>query len=147
MPEQSNKILDELTAFYGHSPLYPSREQWQSVLSSEHTGKVAMLNLLKLKTEAPNPYDPTETLSGFELIQCYQQYSLRAVEKVAGVAVFSGLVLQSFIGNGDWDIIGIVEYPTIDAFIALFQDADYRQGHRYREAACAHHQLIITAPV
>jgi uncharacterized protein (DUF1330 family) len=143
---EHDEILGELVSFYGQSPLYPSKEQWQSVLSCKHSGKVMMLNLLKLKEEAINPYDEAEKLSGFELIQRYQDYSLRAVENVKGVPGFSGMVIQSLIGTGDWDIVGMVEYPDIEAFIAVFQDPDYRKGHRYRKAACINHQLLIIAP-
>ena len=106
-----------------------------------------MVNLLKLKDQALNPYNDTETLSGFELIQRYQEYSFRAVENVKGIPGFSGLVLQSVIGAGDWDIVGTVEYPNIEAFIAVFRDPEYRKGHLYRDAACSNHQLLITAPV
>lgn len=147
MSTELKETLDELVAFYGESTFYPTREQWQKVLSHEHQGKVVMLNLLKLKTEAENPYKNGEILSCFELIERYQQYSERAVKKTGGVPGFSGMVLQAFIGNGDWDIVGLVEYPSIQSFIALFQDPDYRTGYRYREAACSDHQLLIVAPV
>ena len=143
---KQDETLDELVSFYGQSPLYPSKEQWQRLLSCEHSGKVVMVNLLKLNDEAINPYDESETLSGFELIQRYQEYSLRAVENAQGAPIFSGLALQSLIGSGDWDIVGMVEYPDIEAFIAVFQDPDYRKGHRYREAACVNHQLLVIAP-
>ena len=141
-----DETLDEVVSFYGQSPLYPSKEQWKKVLECEHSGKVVMVNLIKLKAEATNPYDESQTLSGFELIQRYQEYSFRAVEIVHGVPALGGLVLQTLIGDGDWDIVGAVEYPDIKAFISVFQDPDYRKGHRYREAACAKHQLLIIAP-
>jgi uncharacterized protein (DUF1330 family) len=143
----NNPTVAELLSFYGEGDKYPSAEQWRSLLASEHQGKVVMVNLIKLADMADNPYQPGEQLSGLELMTHYQAVSAAAVERVGGRAIYQGLIAQAVIGAGNWDVVALVEYPSIDAFIQLFQDPLYREGHLSRAAACSDHQLLLSIPL
>ena len=143
---QSEDTAAELFAFYGEGQKYPTLEQWRSLLSSHHTGPVVMVNMIRLEETAANPYDSSEQLSGLELMMRYQSASIEAVERFGGSSVYSGLVGQAVIGRSDWDIVGLVQYPNIGAFISVFRDADYRAAHLNRSAACADHQLLLSFP-
>jgi uncharacterized protein (DUF1330 family) len=120
-----NLSVSELLSFYGEGDKYPSAEQWRSLLVSEHQDKVVMVNL----------------------ITRYQVVSAAAVERVGGRAIYQGMIAQAVIGAGNWDVVALVEYPSIDAFIQLFQDPLYREGHLYRAAACSDHQLLLNIPL
>ena len=143
---QSEDTAAELFAFYGGGQKYPTLEQWRSLLNSNHTGPVVMVNMIRLEETAANPYDSKEQLSGLELMMRYQSASIEAVERFGGSSVYSGLVGQAVIGRSEWDIVGLVEYPDIGAFISVFRDANYRAAHLNRSAACADHQLLLSFP-
>ena len=144
--KQNEEMAAQLYGFYGEGQKYPSLEQWRSLLNSNHTGPVVMVNMIRLEETAANPYPPGEQLSGLELLMRYQGVSIATVERFGGSAVYSGLVGQSVIGHSVWDIVGLVKYPDIDAFISVFQDPAYRQAHLNRAAACAEHQLMLSFP-
>ncbi|MEH6581824.1 MAG: DUF1330 domain-containing protein [Halioglobus sp.] len=143
----NEELTSELISFYGTGPHYPSADQWRSLLNSEHNGKIVMLNLVKLADEAEHPYDANVRLSGAELMLHYESISSAAVARVGGKTIYSGLLVGAIIGEQEWDAAACVEYPSIDAFIRLFQDPEYRKSHLYRAAGCSDHRLILSLPV
>ncbi len=144
--KQDEELAAELYDFYGEGQKYPTLEQWCSLLNSTHTGPVVMVNMIRLEETAANPYSPGEQLSGLELLMRYQAVSSATVERFGGTSVYSGLVGPAVIGHSIWDIVGLVEYPDIEAFIGVFRDPAYRQAHLNRAAACAEHQLMLSFP-
>ncbi len=45
-----------------------------------------------------------------------------------------------------WDLAFIAEYPSVDAFVAMLRDPDYRNAVRHRQAAVADSRLIRIWP-
>ncbi len=50
------------------------------------------------------------------------------------------------IGNGDWDRVALVWYPSRQAFLDMSSSAEYRAIHYHRAAGLAHQDLIETLP-
>ena len=49
------------------------------------------------------------------------------------------------IGEAEnWDAVGIVEYPTRDAFVSLFLDSEYMGCHHHRVAGTERHKMVFT---
>ncbi|WP_245605418.1 DUF1330 domain-containing protein [Roseicyclus elongatus] len=45
-----------------------------------------------------------------------------------------------------WDLAFSAEYPSVDAFVSMLRDPDYRKAVRHRQAAVADSRLIRMAP-
>ena len=54
----------------------------------------------------------------------------------------------TLIGPADerWDLAFIAEYPSVEAFVAMLRDPDYRKAVRHRQAAVADSRLIRIRP-
>ncbi len=94
----------------------PEGPQIQELLESDQSGPVVMLNLLRFKESADDG-------SGSGL-DAYRRYALRMREIVEGAGgrfLWSGRVDSQVIGESDvaFDLVGLVEYPSRQAFIAI----------------------------
>jgi len=122
----------------------PRREQIAALLENDKGGPIRMLNLLKFR-EFAKYSDGTDTrLSGFE---AYQRYAMEVVEiigKVGGEVVSSGQASTLVIGDGEleWDMVSIVEYPSVAAFLGMTSSEEYKKIHVHREAGLEHQLLV-----
>lgn len=139
---KSNELVDDLVSFYGESSVLPSRLQWDQLVSSEHEGAICMVNFMKFRESADYP-DGTAS-SGMEAMMRYQEVAHRKVVEVGGEFLAAGLFGGMMIGElEDWDAIGIVRYPSIQAFIGVFSDPEYRSSHYHRLAGTLRHHMAI----
>jgi len=94
----------------------PEGPQIEALLKSEETGPVVMLNLLKFKDRA----DDGSGL-GFEAYARYAARMRKIVEAAGGRFLWSGRVDSQVIGASDtpFDVVGLVEYPSRSAFLAI----------------------------
>lgn len=94
---------------------------------SERTGEdtpVVMLNLLAFKPEG-----------GRELYEEYGEAVAPLLDKVGGRIVFMGAPAPPLLGEGSWDLVVLVEYPTRQAFLDMIGSAEYKAiGHLRTEA-------------
>ena len=113
----------------------PTPESIQKLIESKHSGKVVMLNLLKFK--------PGKAAS-------YMEYGRRVapiLEKIGARPLFMGPVVQSVIGHdGDWDVVALVEYPSLQAFLGMGQSEEYQKIHHFREEGLERTELYALAP-
>lgn len=149
-------IVDDLVDFYGPffnaasntGNIVPSREQWKALVSNSHQGSIVIVNFIKLREFAAYQDGSEPQLSGLEAMMRYSEISQQKVTEVGGEFVTQGVFGGKVIGaenDGElWDGVGIVRYPSVQAFIALFTDAEYRRGHKHRIAATERHDMYMT---
>ncbi|MBW1845482.1 MAG: DUF1330 domain-containing protein [Deltaproteobacteria bacterium] len=63
---------------------------------------------------------------------------------MGGGLVWGGKANVLLIGDGDleWDAVGIMRYPSFEAFAGMTQSEAYQKIHVHRDAGLAHQILI-----
>ena len=86
-------------------------------------GPVVMLNLLRFKPGGEESYAE------------YGAAVLPLLEKAGGRIVWSGNGGPPVIGEGRWDLVVLVEYPTRQAFIEMTSSPEFAAASHLRTAA------------
>jgi uncharacterized protein (DUF1330 family) len=85
---------------------------------------LVMLNLLAFKLDG-----------GRERYEEYGEAVAPLLEKAGGRIAFLGEPAQALIGEGSWDLVVLVEYPTRQAFLEMIGSPEYQAiGHLRTEA-------------
>jgi uncharacterized protein (DUF1330 family) len=85
---------------------------------------VVMLNLLAFQSEG-----------GRERYEEYGEAVAPLLEKAGGRIVFIGDPASALLGEGSWDLVVLVEYPTRQAFLEMVGSPEYLAiGHLRTEA-------------
>lgn len=119
-------------------------EQLSRFMENAPEGPIYMLNLLKFKERAEYADGRDTDLTGEQAYALYGAGVGKLIAELGGRMVFSGKMNVQLIGDGDlaWDTVGIVEYPSIEAFQKMTASAEYQEVHVHR-AAGLEHQLLI----
>jgi len=120
----------------------PTPKQIKEFLSHKKAGEpVFMLNLLKFKDKAT--YKDGEDISGRE---AYGRYAKAFDAATNGVttSIFGGNVNAFMIGEGqgEWDAVALVRYPSAQAMLDAVSSEAYRKIHKHRRAGLAGQLLI-----
>ena len=99
----------------------PTPEQMQAFLALPEK-PIVMVNLLKFKPDG-----------GAEAYGRYGQGVAPLLAKVGAKSLFAGSAATCLIGNGDWDMIALVEYPKPQALVDMASSPEYQAIHHYRE--------------
>src|SRR5207247_11468738 len=101
--------------------IYPTPEQMQRLLAGPADQPVVMLNLLRFK---PRADAPDEGISGEEAYRRYAEPMQTFVESKGGRFLWIGRVDSQVIGTGGegFHVIGLVEYPSREAFLVVAAD-------------------------
>ena len=91
---------------------------------------VVMLNLLRFKPDG-----------GRERYAEYGAAVMPLLEKAGGRAVFLGEPALPLLGDGRWDSVLLVEYPTRQAFLDMIASAEYQAIGHLRTEALEHGEL------
>ena len=102
-------------------------------------GKVLMLNLLKFRTIASyssfETLKPSDEITGKEAYQLYIDYTLPVLESIGSKVVFYGNCSSFLIGpeSEKWDAVLLVEYESVERFMAFIGNKEYLKtaGHRF----------------
>jgi uncharacterized protein (DUF1330 family) len=87
-------------------------------------GPVVMLNLLSFQPDG-----------GRERYEEYGAAVAPLLEKIGGRIVFLGEPATALLGEGSWDLVVLVEYPTRQAFLDMIGSSEYQAvGHLRTEA-------------
>lgn len=97
--------------------------------ADEHS-PVVMLNLLRFKPDG-----------GRERYAEYGTAVTPLLEKAGGRAVFLGESALPLLGNGRWDSVLLVEYPTRQAFLDMIASVEYQAIGHLRTEALEHGEL------
>ena len=86
-----------------------------------------MLNLLEFKAFFDYGDGIDSGMSGAEAYQRYAMQIIKLIDKAGGKIVFDGQASTLVIGDGEleWDSVGIVEYRSVAAFIAMTLSQEY----------------------
>ena len=121
--------------------IYPAPEQIQDLLTGPADRPVVMVNLLRFKTRADAP---DEGLSGEEAYRRYADAMRTFVESRGGRFLWVGRVDSQVIGTGGegFQMIGLVEYPSRQAFLAIASDPEVQEIGVHRAAGLESQWLI-----
>ena len=125
----------------------PTPEQAQALMGRDQDTPVCMVNLLKFKDKATYEADRAEAgenLSGWD---AYTRYGAAVAGLLGGIGaktLYAGPINDMMIGEGDWDMVAIVEYKNRASMMAMGTSAEYQAIHYHREAGLAHQLLIDT---
>jgi len=120
----------------------PTREQFAAFRTSQRPGPIHMLNLVRLRERAQ--YPDGRALSGADAYRAYAQDSAPVFKRVGAHQFWLGRFEHTVIGPSDerWDLVFIAEYPSVDAFVTMVRDPQYRAAVKHRQAAVADSRLI-----
>ncbi len=127
--------------------IHPTPEQASAYTARGSDGPVAMVNLLKFKDKATYAADrpeAAETLTGQEAYARYGAEVSKILAELGAKTVFAGPAHGMLIGEGDWDMVVIVEYPNRAVMLGMGTSDAYQAIHYHREAGLAHQLLIDT---
>lgn len=121
--------------------IYPVPEQIQDLLTGPADRPVVMVNLLRFK---PRADAPDEGLSGEEAYRRYADAMRTIVELRGGRFLWVGRVDSQVIGTGGegFQMIGLVEYPSRQAFLAIATDPEVQEIGVHRAAGLESQWLI-----
>lgn len=122
----------------------PTSEQIQGLLASDFEGPVSMLNLLKFKEKATYADGRETDLTGQQAYSLYAEQMVPFVTSKGGRFVFGGPAKCLMLGQVDelWDTVGIVEYPSKEAFVEIVSAPEVAEFGVHR-AAGLQGQLLI----
>ncbi len=122
----------------------PRKEQIAALLANDKEGPIRMLNLLKFRAFAKYSDGTDAALSGAEAYQRYAAEVVPIIHKTGGEVVFNGQASTLVIGDGElqWDMVSIVQYPSVAAFIAMTSSDEYQRIHIHRDAGLEHQLLV-----
>jgi uncharacterized protein (DUF1330 family) len=125
----------------GTMAIYPTAEQIQALLAGPAGQPVVMINLLRFKPQADAP---DEGLSGEDAYRRYAAAMRQFVESKGGRFLWIGRVDAQVIGTGgdDFHMIGLVEYPSRQAFLAIANDPHVQEIGVHRAAGLESQWLI-----
>jgi uncharacterized protein (DUF1330 family) len=123
--------------------LYPTSEQIDTLLTGPADTPVVMVNLLRFKPQADAP---DEGVSGEEAYRRYAEQMRAFVESKGGRFIWAGRVDSQVIGTGGegFHMIGLVEYPSRQAFVAIATDPHVQEIGQHRAAGLESQWLIAT---
>jgi uncharacterized protein (DUF1330 family) len=121
--------------------IYPTTKQIETLLAGPADQPVVMVNLLRFK---PRADAPEEGISGEEAYRRYAEPMQAFVESKGGRFLWIGRVDSQVIGTGSegFHMIGLVEYPSRAAFLAIATDAHVQEIGVHRAAGLESQWLI-----
>lgn len=114
---------DDEKTLAGINALFPTPEQMQRFLALPDEGPIVMVNLLKFKPDG-GEVEYAKYAAGVAPI----------LEKLGAKILFAGRAEHCLIGNADWDMVALVEYPRKKTLMQMSLSPEYRAIHHHREA-------------
>ena len=111
-------------------------------------GPIHMLNLVRLRDKADYPDGRKAT--GAEAYAAYGRDTAHILADLGGRIVWRGKMEAMLIGPQDgeaWDLCFIAEYPSVEAFVGMIKNPEYRAAMVHRQAAVKDSRLIRMEPL
>ncbi len=123
--------------------IYPTADQFKTLLEGPADTPVVMVNLLRFK---PRADAPDVGLSGAEAYQLYGNEMKKIVESHGGRILFSGRVDAMVIADADpgYHAVALVEYPSRAKFVEIAKSAEVAAIGVHRAAGLESQWLIAT---
>ena len=109
----------------------PNEAQFAEYINSDLDGEVVMVNLLKFRRASGSGEG-----SGREAYGKYGDAVVKMIEAQGGKLLWFGQARHVFIGDvdaNDWDAVGIVSYPSRQAFLEMVSAPSYHEAHEHRD--------------
>ena len=119
--------------------VYPTPDQFARFFGAPEDGPFVMVNLLKFRERAEYADGSDAHLSGREAYLRYGEGVAKLVEALGGRITYSGKVTGLMIGEVEemWDMVALVEYPSLSAFQAMALSPEMRAIEHHRSAGLA----------
>ncbi len=107
-----------------------------------------MVNLLRFRPAAVYADGSDAHLTGREAYDRYAVVVRSLIEGLGGRIVYSGAVTGLLLGEVEdlWDAVGLVEYPSLEAFQRMIRSPEMRAIEHHRAAGLAGQLNIRTRP-
>lgn len=117
----------------------PTPEQFKAFFAAEEDGGFIMVNLLKFHEKAQYPDGSNPEMSGSDAYMIYGVAVGDHIKRVGARPLTKGLVTGLMLGEVEelWDMIALVEYPSLKAFQTMVMAPDYQEIARHRDAGLA----------
>jgi uncharacterized protein (DUF1330 family) len=110
----------------------PNQEAMAAFAGRASDGPVYMLNLLEFVPDG-----------GAERYAEYGTAVAPLLERAGGQAIFAGRPAESLIGEGSWDMMLLVSYPTRQAFLDMVSSPEYQEIEHLRSEALVRSELRV----
>jgi uncharacterized protein (DUF1330 family) len=108
----------------------PDQEAMAAFAERASEGPVYMLNLLEFQPEG-----------GAERYAEYGAAVTPLFEKVGGKPIFAGQPAEHLIGEGSWDLMVLVSYPTRQSFLDMVSSPEYQAIEHLRSESLLRSEL------
>ncbi|WP_397597635.1 DUF1330 domain-containing protein [Sphingorhabdus sp.] len=129
--------------------VFPGREQITSFFGGPENGPFVMVNLLKFKETAEYADGSDADLSGARAYARYGKAIQACLAAVDGRQIYAGPVTGLMIGEVEelWDMVALVEYPSLAAMQKMMSSPEYRAIEVHRKAGLAGQLNIRTSQI
>ena len=108
----------------------PNQEAMTAFAGRADEGPVYMLNLIEFLPDG-----------GAERYGEYGMAVAPLLERAGGKPVFAGRPAEHLIGEGSWDMVLVVSYPTRQAFLDMVSSPEYQEIEHLRSEALLRSEL------
>jgi uncharacterized protein (DUF1330 family) len=108
----------------------PNEEAMSAFSERAADGPVFMLNLLEFQPDG-----------GAERYGEYGEAVAPLFARAGGKPIFAGRPAESLIGEGTWDLMVLVSYPTRQAFLEMVSSPEYQAIEHLRREALVRSEL------
>ena len=128
--------------------LTPSPSVAGEFFAGPDDGPFVMVNLLRFRPKAEYADGTDAHMSGRDAYDRYAVGVRSLIEALGGRVVYSGAVTGLLLGEVEdlWDAVGLVEYPSLDAFRSMVMSPEMRAIEPHRSAGLAGQLNIRTRP-
>ncbi len=129
--------------------VFPGTEQITSFFGGPENGPFVMVNLLKFKETAEYADGSDADLSGAKAYARYGKAIQACLAAVDGRQIYAGPVTGLMIGEVEelWDMVALVEYPSLAAMQKMMSSPEYRAIEVHRKAGLAGQLNIRTSQI
>jgi uncharacterized protein (DUF1330 family) len=129
--------------------VFPGTEQVTSFFGGPENGPFVMVNLLKFKETAEYADGSDADLSGARAYARYGKAIQACLAAVDGKQIYAGPVTGLMIGEVEelWDMVALVEYPSLAAMQKMMSSPEYRAIEVHRKAGLAGQLNIRTSQI
>lgn len=129
--------------------VFPGTEQITSFFGGPENGPFVMVNLLKFKETAEYADGSDADLSGARAYARYGKAVQACLAAVDGRQIYAGPVTGLMIGEVEelWDMVALVEYPSLAAMQKMMSSPEYRAIEVHRKAGLAGQLNIRTSQI
>ena len=129
--------------------VFPGKEQITSFFGGPENGPFVMVNLLKFKETAEYADGSDADLSGAKAYARYGKAIQACLAAVDGKQIYAGPVTGLMIGEVEelWDMVALVEYPSLAAMQKMMSSPEYRAIEVHRKAGLAGQLNIRTTQI